>query len=217
MKLFLSFVSCLLWLASLSQTTACFINGDTLFAGSTDNSRIINDGKFYYVFDGPFDSKFINTIDKIAAASSHFKSFSDSCASKLRRILADTFTALYHKDPGYFDRQIMGNSSSIGVARVVLFGHEHSKPDMVEIVFTMNKGVKHPVVITAGTDETPLSFISSNHQPPNAKLAVLWRGETGLLVIKRLIYNRASGSTVETGPPLDILILTKQGKKWVRK
>src|SRR5690349_20138279 len=102
MKLSLCLLPCFLWYASQSQTTVCIIRGDSLFAGSTVNSRIVTDGKFNFVYDGPMDEKITAAIDKVAAVTKDFKSFSDSCTSKLRKIYTDTFTSIHQIDPSAF-------------------------------------------------------------------------------------------------------------------
>ncbi|HEY8968716.1 MAG TPA: hypothetical protein VIM64_06480 [Puia sp.] len=218
MNYFFALAGCLLIsICSIAQTTVCLIKGDTVFAGGTDRSCIKSAGKFNFVFDGPLDTTVTATIDRIASASQNFKTFGDSCVLAVKALYTDYFSNILHEDPAYFDQHILGNQASRVVGTACLFGIEDNKPVLIYIVFNMNKGVRHPVVISYSSEQQGMAiFLAGDHPRHKGVVGSLPdRGAVG--EIKKVIGIDTDGPVDGTGPPIDVLVVTKKGRMWIRK
>jgi len=201
----------------MAQTTVCLIKGDTVFAGGTDRSCIKSVGKFNFVFDGPLDTTVTATIDRIASTSQEFKTFSDSCVLAVKALYIDYFSNILHKDPAYFDQHIMGNQVSRVVGKMCLFGMENNKPVLIGIVFNMNKGVRHPVVISCGVQQQEMAVFFAGDHPRHKGIVGNLSDGGAVIEIKKWIGIDTDGPVDGTGPQIDVLVVTKKGRMWIRK
>lgn len=218
MNYFYALASCLLLsVCSVAQTTVCLIKEDTVFAGGTDRSRINSAGEFNFVYNGPLEIPVVKTIDKIASDSRDFKTFSTTFALAAKEFYTDFFSDILHKDSVYFDRQIMGNQLSREVGQTCLFGMEKGKPVLIDIAFYMNKGVRHPVVISYSIKQQPIAVFWAGDHPRYKGIvgSLPDRGPVG--EIKKMIGIDTNGLVDGTGPPIDVLVVTKKGRMWIRK
>jgi len=215
---FFALAGCLfLSINSMAQTTVCLIRGDTVFAGGTDRSCIKSAGKFNFVFEGPLDTTVTATINRIAPASQDFKTFGASCVMAMKALYTDYFSDILRKDPAYFDLHIMGNQVSTVVGKTCLFGIENNKPVLIYIVFNMNKGVRHPVVISYSLQQQDFALFSAGDHTRHKGIvgSLPDRGSVG--EIKKMIGIATDGPVDGTGPPIDVLVVTKKGRMWIRK
>ncbi|MBS1663789.1 MAG: hypothetical protein JST68_22280 [Bacteroidetes bacterium] len=203
----------LLSFSAVSQTTVCLVKGDSVLAGSTDKSRINSVKQFNFVYDGPLDTMVVNGMRFLASVAPDFKTFADSLISSMKTLQTEFFTRVLQKEPDYFNKEIMEGKTSVGSGQLCLFGFENNKPVMFRINFYMNKGVKHPIVISSSKeDESNVLFLDG---PPKLKgpLTHLERGGA-IMQVKREVDAWAG---LDESHLVDILILTKGGKQWLRK
>jgi len=198
MNYFYALTACLLLsVCSTAQTTICINKGDSVFAGGDDRSRIKSIRDYYFVYDGPLDTSVTNSITRIAANSPEIKTL--------------------HDEPVYFDQQVMRNQVSTIVGKICFFGFENSKAVLLDAVIYINKGVRHPVVISYSIQPQYLAFLSTGYEPRHKGLVGNLGGGGGALEIKRFIGIATDGPVDGSGPPIDVLVLTKNGKRWIRK
>jgi len=218
MNYFYALTTCLLlFVCSAAQTTICINKGDSIFAGGSDRSRIKSIRDYYFVYDGPLDTSVTNSITRIAANSPDIKTFSTSCVLLLKDLYTDYFSGILHDEPVYFDQQVMRNQVSTIVGRICFFGFENSKAVLLDAVIYINKGVKHPVVISYSLQPQYLSFLSTGYKPRYKGVLGNLGDGGGALEIKRFIGMGTDGPVDGSGPPIDVLVLTKNGKRWIRK
>jgi hypothetical protein len=206
------------WFLSFSdgaQTTICKINGDSVFAGSTNRALIHSARQFNFVCSPGIDGILKPIVNKLAMRCPNFKMLSDSTARTIKELFTEFYMGILQSDPVHFDRDIMRGEMSIRVGQVCLFGYENAKPILLDIVFYMNKGVRHPVVVSYSVSAQPMAFLSE--QSPNFKGIVgnLDKGG-GVIQVKRQIVLWTKGRTDAIGPAVDVLVVTKSGTQWVR-
>lgn len=219
MRYFFILAGCLLLsLHPIAQTTVCLIRGDSIFAGGTDRSRIKSAGKFNFVTDCALDSTVQATLVRIALVSPDFKTLSASFVQAVKELYTDYFSYGLRQDPAFFDAHVMGNQLSRVVGAACLFGMEDNKPVLIYIVFNMNKGIRHPAVISSTVVQQDEMLFSSPGEHRRHKGVVGNLGGHGPVgEIKIMIGIDTDGAVDGTGPPIDVLIVTKKGKSWIRK
>jgi len=202
---------------STAQTTICINKGDSVFAGGTDRSRIKSIRDFNFVYDGPLDTSVTNSIIRIASNSPDIKTFSTSCVLLLKDLYTGYFSGILHDEPAYFDQQVMRNQVSTVVGEICFFGFENNKAVLLDAVFYINKGVRHPVVISYSLQPQYLAFLTAGYRPRQKGVVGNLEDGGGALEIKKFIKIGSDGPADGSGPPIDVLVLTKNGKRWIRK
>jgi hypothetical protein len=210
-------VCLILSLCSIAQTTVCLIKGDSVFAGGTNKSRINSVRSFNFVYNGPFDSAVTSEITGTAASSGDFTSFSSSAAQALKDLLHDYFANILQNNPSFFDQQIMGERVSRVVGQICFFAIEDDKPILLNAVYYLNKGVKHPVVISYSIEKQDLAILSSDNRHRYKGIVGHLSEGGGVIEIKKWIGIETGGHIDGTGPPIDVLLLTGNQKIWMRK
>ena len=207
----------LLSLSTVAQTTVCIIRKDTLYTGCTDSAHIQTVKGFNFFYGGPFDPEVTATIKEAAANAVDFTTCANSCAQAVKELYLEQFSHIRSTDPTVFDQKIMGNRLSITVAQICLFGIENMRPVLIVVVFYMNKGVKHPVVITYNITHEPMATCSLG--PHQRHKGIVGNMDSGgpVAELKKNIGYETDGPVDGSGPPIDILVLTKQVRRWIRK
>ena len=202
----------LLSLNAIAQSTICLVKGDSIVAGSTDKSRINSVKQFNFIYDGPLDTMVVNGMRFLADVAPNFKTLADSSISAMRTLQTDYFSQMIQKEPAYFDKEIMRGYTSVGTGQLCLFGFENNKPVLLSIHFYMNKGVKHPVVISSSKLEQPEVLFLDRPLRAKGIIGNIDRGGA-IIEVKRSISNLSNWGD----RPIDVLILTKGRKQWMRK
>lgn len=203
-------------LCSTAQTTVCLIKGDSVLAGSTDKSRIRSVQAFNFVYNGPQDTSVTAMINKAAAGTGDLETFSHSSMLAVKSILVDYFSDILQKDPAFFDQQVVGNQGGRTVGAICFFGLEHNKPVLLNAVFYVNKGVRHPVVVSYSLNQQDIAVLSDGHHSRHRGIVGHLTDGGGVIEIKKMIGIDTDGPVDGSGPPIDVLVVTKNGRIWER-
>lgn len=218
-------IACLLMaLSSAAQisartTTVCvIIDKDSLFAGTTDRSSFYAVQGFNFAYEGPLNADVITHIGRQAARCKSFGTLTDSCKADIRRLFLDYFTEYIKKDSADFNRNVMGGrlDRTRTIGHICLFGFENDKPALIDILFYINKGVKHPVVISYSGQPQPSVWFYTGPIPGIKGPIGNFSGAGGMVEVKRTISYLKTGK-ITGGPPVDIEVMTKNKTEWYSK
>jgi len=198
-------------LSASGQTVVCLVRSDTVFAGTTDKSKINSIGKFNFVFAGPLDTIATRELSRIATISAHFNEFHDSSIHTLKKIFNALFSNTHDQDSNFFNKQVLEYGVTRAISKVCFFGYEKGKPVLINISFYLNKRIKHPVVISYGEDLSPFAVFSG---PPSVRKGAVgfprnFGGADEVQSTIRIVSNNDG--------PIDILIITRKRSAWIRK
>ncbi len=210
-------VCLLLSVCTIAQTTVCVIKGDSLLAGGTNKSRIKSAGNFNFVYVGPFDTAVTSKIFMTAATSSELKTFSTSAVLAVKDLYQHYFLRMLRNNPTFFDERVMGKQLSRVVGEICFFGIENDKPVLLNAVFYINKGVKHPVVISYSLQPQDIAILSPDNPHRYKGIVGHLSDGGGVIEIKKSIGIETGGPMDGSGPPIDVLLVTRSQKIWIRK
>jgi hypothetical protein len=90
---------------------------------------------------------------------------------------------------------------------------------MTSIYFNVFNGVKKPVAVSSSVDSNPFVFFRSYTPTHKSKMESVYgsRFYNQIDIVKNFILSSIQEAPDELGLPIDILIITKSGKKWIQK
>jgi hypothetical protein len=219
MNYFYILAACLfLSICSKAQTTVCLISGDTVLAGGDNKSVIKSVRGFNFVYEGPLDTAVVSAlIGRVAEGSKDFTTFSSSCALGIKDLCLRYFSNIQQKDSTFFNEHIIAGQVSRTVGSICLFGVENNKPVLNYLVFYLNKGIRHPVVVSYSLQPQYMAVFSDGTHPRHKGIVGNLEKGGAVMEIKKMIGIATEGPIDGSGPPIDVLVITKNGVKWIRK
>ena len=101
------------------------------------------------------------------------------------------------------------------------FGFENNKSVLISIHFYVNNGVKKPVVVSASTEEPPVDEIATFRWREPYPNGIIPGGHpasnSNIDRVKHFVTTFIKIAPRQAGGPIDVLIVTKAGRKWIQK
>jgi len=204
-------------LTSVAQITLCEQHGDTIYVGTNNRGVVFHTGNYYVIAHAPdIDAAGMNKIDHWAARGTGVEDLADSCIAYLKPMYTQHFTELLAKKPAEFNG-IMNGQPNVSLGKICFFGMDGSRARLIEVIVYMNKGIKHPVVVSFSKKEQPSVLIGHTQRP-----VVQTFGNRGLSMIGWLKKSLAfcSGrdrNGPEADAPIDVLVVSRNGGVWTRQ
>jgi len=238
MKLFFQTLLILLPFFSKSQCIASAVNtGDTVFIAAdsrlvefvTEPNRHRQDtlfqttckikfaGKFNFVLSDPDDTTRINIIQKIAASANNLQELTARYLEIMKSMIAEHYRFAKEHNPAEYKMVI-----DKPVFTTWFLGYENNKSRLISIHFYVNNGVKKPVVVSASTEEPRFDEICNLKwrqlvDPHNIIAGGRAADNSNVERVRHTVTWQTNMFPRQTGGPIDVLIITKAGKKWIQQ
>ena len=203
-----------------AQVVVCnHLYHDTIYVGTDNRALIKPAGTYYYTSDMPEPPQFKNALHRWVANGAGIDGLADSCMAFFKTAFTEFFEDILEKNPDYFNHKVMHGQVNITLGSVCFLGAEGGRPRLVEVRVYMNKGVKHPVVISFSKGEQPMAIIAVSGKPYPLKGVM---GNAGLSRVGELkrdiaLWAGRNPAGAENGGPIDVLVLTGKGGMWSRQ
>ncbi|HEV2479231.1 MAG TPA: hypothetical protein VGS79_06195 [Puia sp.] len=214
-------VLCTLFISSplVAQVVVCnHLYHDTIYVG-TDNRALIKPvGTYYYATNMPADPQLDSELRHWVARGAGIDGLADSSMGFIKPRYTQFFSGMLAKNADLFNNRVMHGQVNITLGSVCFFGVDGGRPRLVEVRVYMNKGVKHPVVISFSKDDQPMAILGGGKPYPlkgvmgNAGLS-----RAGELKREIALWTGRNPVGAETGGPIDILVLSPRGGVWMRQ
>jgi hypothetical protein len=214
--IFFLVVLCALSIPSVAQIVTCMERHDTIYVGASSRWFVKQTGRFYYAAGVPEDSLVLSEISRIAGRAASIDGLADSSIAYMRLRYTGLFGEILAKDADFFNRRIMHDQPNVTLGELCFFGIEGGRAKLVQVFVFMNKGKKHPVVISSSRQDSPGALITWKAGRPYPGI---W-GNYGLSRVGELKQEIALFSMKNPkhfDEPIDVLVLTKKGGVWSRQ
>ena len=203
-------------LSSVAQTVSLLQEKDTIYVGTDSRAFVKQTGRFFYAVNVPEDSLEVSEINRLAGHATGIDGLVDSCIAHLRLRYTVLFGDILKRDKDFFNKHIMRDQVSVGLGGLCFFGIEGGRPRLIHVIVYMNKGIKHPVVITASKQDQPRAVVT---RAIGSLKSGIWgnRGLSRVAELKQDIALCTSRDPKEFVDPIDVLVLTPKGGMWTRQ
>jgi hypothetical protein len=210
----------MLFNSSVAQQIAVFDHiNDTIYVGTNYRPYVRAIGEFYFATDiAGIDPAAISNISRWAALGTGIDGLADSSKGYAKSLLTKFFSGILKSDPKFFDDSIMENKANVMLGHLCFLGLDRGRLRLVLVTVYMNKGIRHPIVISFSKEDTPTAIVgATGMRPTNRAYGNAGLSRVAWLKKRMALWTGKDPDGSQAGRPVDVLLLTKNGGVWTRQ
>jgi len=201
------------------RIAVCDAYHDTIYVGETVRSFVSPVGHYYFMTDvDGINPIIVANISKWAARGPGMDGLVDSSMRFLKRESTAYFTTVRRADPKFFDDSLMEGRANVLLGHLCFLGTENGRPRLVYVAVYMNKGIRHPVVISFSKEDAQTAIIGATKMWPTTKVfGNFGLSRVGWIKTRMALYMGRDPDGAGAKRPIDVLVFTRDGGVWMRQ